>query len=301
MSEETTQSKEITTIALFQRDSVQKRFEKMLGDNAAAFISSVLQVVNDNNLLSKAKPMTVLNAAATAASMNLPINQNLGYAWIVPYKDEAQFQMGWKGYVQLALRTNQYRRLNCVAVYRNQFTSFNAMTEDLTADFNKVGDGDVIGYVAYFRMNNGFEKTSYWSKDEVIAHAKKYSKAYSTRYSPWSDPDQFDAMAKKTVLKNLLSKWGMLSIEMHTAVLADQAVVSDDGRYRYVDNTIDVEAVSEAEETARIIHFISGCVSMDELDRIQAQVPDANHEVVEAMNSKATELRSAPAPNTSAK
>src|SRR5690554_4901192 len=105
-------SKELTTKSLFQKSDIQNRFEQLLGKKAQGFISSVLQVVNNSNALSKANPTTVLNAAATAAALDLPINPNLGFAWIVPYKGNAQFQMGWKGYVQLALRTGQYERIN---------------------------------------------------------------------------------------------------------------------------------------------------------------------------------------------
>lgn len=233
----------LTTKDLFGQKSIQQRFEAILGKKAQGFISSVLQVINSNNLLSKADPTTVLNAAATAASLDLPINPNLGFAWIVPYKGQAQFQIGWKGFVQLALRTGQYQRINATEVYENQFRSFNRLTENLDADFNIEGEGEIVGYAAYFKLNNGMEKMAYWSKKEVIKHAKKYSKAYEKSFSPWQDADQKHAMALKTVLKNTLAKWGIMSIEMQTAQLADQAVQSQEGQYDYVDNeeTIDAE------------------------------------------------------------
>lgn len=230
-------SKELSTVkSLFSQVNVKKRFEELLGQKAPGFISSILQIVGNNNLLSKADPGTVLNAAATAASLDLPINQNLGFAWIVPYKGQAQFQMGAKGYVQLALRTGQYQRINVACVYENQFKSFNALSEQLDADFNTIGEGKIVGYAAYFKLNNGFEKLVYWSTEKVLAHAKKYSKSFNSSHSPWQDKDQFDAMAKKTVLKNMISRWGIMSIEIQTAIVADQAVQIEEGQYEYIDN-----------------------------------------------------------------
>ncbi len=243
----------LTTKDLFSQKSIQERFEKLLGRKSQGFISSVLQIVNTSKQLQEVNPQTVLNAAATAAALDLPINQNLGFAWIVPYKGQAQFQMGWKGFVQLALRTGQYKSINVIEVYENQFKSFNALTEDLNADFSIDGNGEVVGYACYFRLLNGMEKTSYWTKETVLKHAKKYSQAFSSKFSPWQDKDQFDAMAKKTVLKNTISKWGIMSIEMQTAQLSDQAVIVEEGQYDYVDNTqhLDVDVVEDAKEEIR--------------------------------------------------
>jgi len=242
-----------TAKELFAQGNVQQRFEELLGKKAPSFISSVLQTVNNSKLLAKAKPLTIMNAAVTAAVLDLPINQNLGFAWIVPYKDEAQFQIGWKGFVQLALRTNQYSRINVTEVYENQFNSFNAMTEELDADFGLDGEGKVVGYAGYMKLNNGFEKTVYWSMIKVKNHAKKYSKTYEKKnqygklfHSPWNDESQFDAMAMKTVLKNMISKWGIMSIEMQKAQLSDQAVIPQEDVYEYPDNTIEVLEKKEA-------------------------------------------------------
>jgi len=131
--------------------------------------------------------------------------------------------MGWKGFVQLAQRTGQYTSINVIEVYENQFESFNPLTEELDADFNAKPSGGVVGYCGYFKLINGFSKTVYWTKEQTEAHAQKYSKSYKQSSSPWQV--HFHAMAKKTVLKNMLSKWGILSIEMHKAVQSDQAVI----------------------------------------------------------------------------
>ena len=263
-------SEQLTVKSLFQNEDIQNRFQKLLGDKSQGFITSVLQTVASNKLLEKADPNSILQAAATAATLDLPINQNLGFAWIVPYKGKAQFQIGWKGFVQLALRTGQYHRINVIEVYKNQFKSFNTMTEDLDADFSLNGEGEIVGYAAYFRLTNGFEKTVYWSRKKVETHAKKYSQAYTSSHSPWSSPDTFHAMGKKTVLKNTLSKYGIMSIEMQTAVKTDQAVLEDDS-IKYVDNprTIDIEAQNIEVEQARIEKAIAGAKTKAALQEIE--------------------------------
>lgn len=257
----------------FKSAGVVAQFEKMLGDKTQGFISSVLQIVNSNELLKNASPETILNAAATAASLDLPINQSLGFSYIVPYKGQAQFQIGWKGFVQLAQRTGQYKRINVVEVYENQFKSYNALTEVLDADFDIEGDGDIVGYVAYFCLFNGMEKLCYWSKKKVTAHAKKYSKSFSSGFSPWNDKDQFHEMAKKTVLKNTLSKWGPMSIEMQTAHLADQSIQSAEEAYQYPDNQPKtLEENNSEEEDSRINSFIKDAKTSQDLEDIREHI-----------------------------
>lgn len=230
---------QITTKEYFAKDGVKKKFEELLGKKSVGFITSVMQVVNGNNYLQKASPESIFNAAAMAATLDLPINNNLGLAWIVPYGQSAQFQMGWKGYVQLAQRTGQYKAVNVTEVYENQFTSYNRLTEELDADFTQVGTGAVVGYVAYFKLLNGFEKTSFWTIDEVKRHGVKFSKTFNQKGGVWES--NFDAMAKKTVLKNTLSKWGLLSIEMQQATIADQSIIKDV-------ETIDVDYVDTTDQ-----------------------------------------------------
>ena len=222
----------------FLRDDVKKKFQELLGQKSVGFITSVMQVVNNNKLLQSASPASIYNAAAMAATLDLPINQNLGFAWIVPYGNQAQFQVGWKGIIQLANRTGQYKAINVVEVYENQFKSYNRLTEELDADFTQEGNGNIIGYVAYFKLLNGFEKTSFWTVEEVKKHAQQFSKTYKQSNGVWST--SFNAMAKKTVLKNTLSKWGILSIEMQNAVIADQAIINDV-------ETLDVDYIDSGE------------------------------------------------------
>jgi recombination protein RecT len=202
----TTQNKPATIKSFFDNPNVAKRFEEIIGDKTRSiqFVSSVLQIANGNNYLKNADPLTIYNAALMAATLNLPINQNLGFAYIVPYGKAAQFQLGYKGLIQLAQRTGQYKSINVTEVYENQFKSFNSLTEELDCDFSILGEGKVVGVAAYFKLLNGFEKTSYWPIEKVTAHAKKYSKTFNN--GPWKS--DFNAMAKKTVLKLMLSTYG---------------------------------------------------------------------------------------------
>lgn len=245
-------------------DLVKSKFREVLGKNADAFVGSLLSLVKNNELLLKAAPNTVIAAAMQAATLKLPINQNLGLAYIVPYwnskakENQAQFQMGWKGLVQLAERTGQYKTINASVVYEGQIEDIDFITGNIIRG-RKISD-TVVGYVAYIEFLNGFSKTFYMSKEEVEAHASKYSQSYRKGYGVWKD--NFDAMALKTVIKLLISKYGIMSIEMESsslarALAADQAIMeSEDETYTYADNpqdTISVE-VQEPPQYARTIN-----------------------------------------------
>lgn len=222
----------LTVQQYINNDSVQVRISRLLDKRASQFTTSLITAVNANERLAKCKPETVLNAALTAASMNLPINQNLGFAALVPYGNECQFQMMVKGFIQLAQRSGRYRTISASAVYEGQLTS-NDPLRGITFDWSVTPkeDAEPIGYVAYFELLNGFEKTLYMSLEEVTAHGKRYSKTFKN--GPWQD--NFEAMALKTVLKLLISRFGPMSTEMETAIESDQAVITDTGR-KYVDH-----------------------------------------------------------------
>ena len=223
--------------AALQSDKIKTRFNEVLGKNAPNFISALLSVYNSNNLLQQCSEMSILGAAGLAATLNLSITPSLGQAYIVPFKGKATFQIGTKGLIQLAHRTGRYVALHAGKVYEGEIKSFNPVTgEPIIGE--KLSD-EVVGYVAYMRLVNGFEKTVYMTKAEVESHAEKYSQSYKTdkskgyKSSPWST--NFDAMASKTVLKKLLNAWGILSADMAEALQADQAVV-DRHTVTYVDN-----------------------------------------------------------------
>lgn len=223
--------------AVLQSDKIKTRFNEVLGKNAPAFISALLSVYNSNNLLQQCSEMSILGAAGLAATLNLSITPSLGQAYIVPYKGKATFQIGVRGLTQLAHRTGRYVALHAGKVYEGEIRRFNPVTGEPEIG-EKISD-EVVGYVAYMRLVNGFEKTVYMTKAEIEEHAERYSQSYKTdkskgyKSSPWST--NFDAMASKTVLKKLLNAWGVLSADMAEALQADQAVV-DRHTVTYVDN-----------------------------------------------------------------
>ena len=218
--------KAVTIQGLVAQADIKARFEELLGKKAPGFISSLLAVVNNNKLLAKANPKTVIAAGAMAASLDLPINQNLGFAYIIPYKDEAQFQMGYKGYIQLAMRTGQYQTINAAEVYEGEIVKQNRFTGEY--EFGEKTSDKIVGYIAYFKLINGFEKYLYMSIEEMQAHAKKFSKNYKGGTDKWGLTD-FHSMAIKTVLKRLISKYGILSIEMQGQQMVD-AITNDGGK-----------------------------------------------------------------------
>lgn len=216
--------KEAKTLkGMLEMPAYKNKFNEMLGKKAAGFMSSIIAVANNNKLLAKAEPATVIGAAAQAAMLDLPINQSLGFAYIVPYKGAAQFQLGYKGYIQLAQRSGQYVDIGAKTVYEGELEYENRLLDKFKFG-ERTGD-KVIGYLAYFRLTNGFEKMLFMELDEMIAHAKKYSKSYSGGTEKWGLAD-FNTMAEKTVLKRLLSKYGPLSIE---SVQMSQALSNDGG------------------------------------------------------------------------
>lgn len=231
-----------TMKGLLNSPAVMKRFEEVMGKRANQFTSSILNLYNSEKMLQKAEPMSVISAAMVAATLDLPVDKNLGYAWIVPYGGKAQFQLGYKGYIQLALRTGQYRNINVIEVYEGELKKWDRLTEELELDFENRKSDKVIGYTGYFELINGFRKTVYWSKEEIEKHKKKFSK------SDFGWKNDYDAMAKKTVIRNMLNKWGILSIDMQKAYVED---VSDPSQRQEVSEEeqkiIDAE-FSETEE-----------------------------------------------------
>jgi recombination protein RecT len=225
----------------FAKPMVQEKLKELVGKNAPAFATSVLQIVNSNSMLVNADPQTIFSAACMAATLNLPINNNLGFAYIVPFKNnkenkiEAQFQLGYKGYIQLAQRSGQFSRIAATPVYDGQLISENPLL-GYEFDWSVKPNGNPIGYVAFFKLINGFTAELYMSKEEVMKHANKYSQTAKKGYGVWKD--QFEAMALKTVLKLLLSKQAPLSIDMQKAQMADQAIIRDVDKdeFDYIDH-----------------------------------------------------------------
>lgn len=223
--------KEAKTVkGMLETPAFKKKFEEMLGKKAAGFISSIIAVTNSSNYLMKADPATVIGAAAQAAMLDLPINQSLGFAYIVPYKGAAQFQLGYKGYIQLAQRSNQYVDIGSNTVYEGELEYENRLLNKFKFG-ERTGD-KIIGYLAYFRLTNGFEKMLFMPLDEMQAHAERYSQNYKGGTDKWGLAD-FNVMAEKTVLKRLLSKYGPLSIE---SIQMNQALANDGGIVKMNEN-----------------------------------------------------------------
>lgn len=215
----------------------------VLAEKKASFVNNITALVSNNAALQVCKPDTLMFASLKATALDLPLDQNLGFAYVLPYKDNktgvtsAQFQMGYKGFVQLALRSGQFKTLNATDVREGELLDEDFVTGELT--FKRAENREslpVIGYVAYFKLLNGFEKYLYMTAAEMKAHALRFSQTYKRGYGLWADKEMFDSMAKKTVLKLLLSKYAPLSVEMRDAIKADQAVMQKPDEFDYVDS-----------------------------------------------------------------
>jgi len=228
-----------------------------------AFISSIVSAVQTNKLLAECTNASILNAALLGESLELPPSPQMGFFYMVPYKNretgvsEATFQLGTNGYKQLAMRSGQYKKIVASSIKEGELKSYNPITEEIV--FEPIMDPEVrekaktVGYYAMFELMNGYRKEIYWPYAKMEAHASKYSqtyksdKKYNSKKSIWST--NFDAMAEKTMIRTLIRKWGIMSVknqQMQRAIEADMGVINDDGSVTYVDNQVDV--VEEAHE-----------------------------------------------------
>lgn len=231
--------------SLLESDALKKRFNDVLDDKAPQFISSLINVVNSSADLQKVDQMSVIQSAMVAASLDLPIDKNLGYMWLVPYKGVATPQIGYKGYIQLAQRTGQYKKMNTTVIYEGELGGWNALTEEFQyLPENKKSD-NVIGYVGYFKLINGFEKTVFWTRDQIDEHRQRFSKMSGKKDPSGVWKSDFDAMALKTVMRNLLTKWGPMSVYMQKAIDTDEQVVTDEVDTESMKTVDDPEEVSE--------------------------------------------------------
>lgn len=270
---------------LMKNENVQERLKAMLDKNAESFVTSVINTINGSAQLQNCDPMTIVKSAMVAASLNLAVDPNLGFAAIVPYKDknkgmQAQFQIMYKGLVQLAIRSGQYETINVSEVYKDELDQYDPFTGEVTFrphtewKMRYEEGGEVVGYYAYFKLLTGFKKALYMTKEEVEKHALTYSQSYkSDKAKGWTSSrwsQDFDAMGKKTVLKMLLSKFGVLSIEMQKAVTFDQSKVGgsiDNPEPAYVDNP-------EYEEKQEVINPFGTNQKADEVEFSEEDMPD---------------------------
>lgn len=243
--------------AMISTPSYQKMINNTLKDPARVrrFVSSITSAVATNPMLQECDPATILSGALLGESLNLSPSPQLGQYYLVPFNNtkkgckDAQFQLGYKGYVQLALRSGYYKRLNVMAVKQGELKSWNPLTEEITLDLmeDEIAreNAPSIGYVASFEYLNGFSKTIYWSREKMEAHALRYSKGYAAKkgYTFWEK--DFDAMAFKTMLRQLISKWGVMSIDLQSAFEADS--VAEDTDYMQAEQIDQPEATASQE------------------------------------------------------
>lgn len=236
-------------------DRVKKQFEDMLGRKAPGFIASIMNAVSNNALLQKADSNSIILAAATAAALDLPINPNLGYSALIPFQDKktgtctCQMQVMRNGWVELAQRSGQVVRLSNEIVYEGELVSHNRFTDEYVFDETKRVSDKIIGYVAYVKLTNGFEKYVYWDVEKCKQHGLRFSQTFKRGYGLWKD--DFNGMALKSVLKHLIVKYVPKSLEMQMAIERDQAVLSgdiDNPQVNYVDNGGEIPVAEEVNE-----------------------------------------------------
>ena len=248
--------------AYLTQDAVKNQINNVIGGkDGQRFISAIVSAVQTNPALQECSNPSILSAALLGESLKLSPSPQLGQYYLVPYNDKnkgkvAQFQLGYKGYIQLAIRSGMYKKLNVLAIKEGELVRFDPLNEDI--EVNLIDDEEVrentptVGYYSMFEYTNGFKKAIYWSKAKMEAHAEKYSPGYRAKkgYTFWEK--DFDGMAYKTMLRQLISKWGIMSIDMVSALDADMAVINEDGTKNYVDtepDVIDVPADEVSEQS----------------------------------------------------
>lgn len=254
-----------------QSDMYKNLINKTLGDKerASRFIASISSAVATNATLQECDPGTILSGALLGESLNLSPSPQLGQYYLVPfnvksgYKDEfgkdiyikqAQFQLGYKGYIQLAIRSGYYKKLNVLSIKKGELIRFDALNEEIEVNLIENEEerekAETIGYYAMFEYTNGFKKAIYWSKSKMQNHALKYSKGYAAHkgYTFWEK--DFDGMAYKTMLRQLISKWGIMSTELREMMEKDMATINTDGSYSYVENEEDDPIIPQQDDNS---------------------------------------------------
>lgn len=261
-------------VSYMSLEAVKGNIQETLGKKTPQFIASVASLVNSNPAIAECTQKSILSSCLVAAALDLPINQSLGFAYIIPYNNrnkgvkEAQFQMGFKGYIQLAMRSGQFKTINTTDVREGEMTGNDRLTGEMK--FSWVQDNrdalKTVGYVAYMELINGFSKSLYMTTEELTKHATKYSQSFrnnSGGMNVWRD--DFYVMASKTTIKALLSKYAPMTIDMQRAIQADQAVIGD--TYEYPDNTGELpEEVAAQKEHDRIMKHIESCTTLESLE-----------------------------------
>ena len=251
--------------AYLTQDAVKNQINSIVGGkDGDKFVTAIVSAVNANPAIKDCTNQSIMAAALLGHSLKLSPSPQLGYYYLVPFNDKeagkvAQFQLGYKGYIQLALRSGQYKKLNVLAIKEGELEYFDPLNEEIKVNlmidkWDERENAPTVGYYAMFELVNGFRTAIYWSKGQMENHAITYSPGYKVKkgYTFWEK--NFDAMAYKTMLRQLISKWGVMSVEMQTAFDSDMAVIHEDGSKTYVENDneiIDVQTVEPAAESKK--------------------------------------------------
>ena len=250
--------------AVLKSDAYQNLINNTLKDKRRAnnFIANISSAVATNPALKECDPATILSAGLTVETLNLSLNTQLGQTYLVPFKDRkrgrtvAQFQIGYKGYIQLAIRSGYYKKLNVVAIKEGELVNYDPLNEEievnLIEDEAERENAKTVGYYAMFEYNNGFRKTAYWSKEKMEKHALKYSMGYRAKkgYTFWEK--DFDAMGFKTMIRHLISKWGIMSTELQNAYVKDMGVIKEDNKVEYIDNQEEETQEEQVDENGEV-------------------------------------------------
>ena len=257
ISNSLTKSKRNTSLAAYlTQEAVKNQISNIVGGRSQRFISAIVSAVNTNPQLQECTNQSIVSGALLGESLNLSPSPQLGQYYLVPFNDRnkgkvAQFQLGYKGYIQLAIRSGQYKKLNVLAIKKGELVKFDPLNEEIEVNLmqneEERENAETVGYYAMFEYTNGFRKAIYWSKAKMEAHAMRYSMGYRAKkgYTFWEK--DFDAMAYKTMLRQLISKWGIMSVDMVNAFENDMAVLNDDGSKFYIDTDETEEVVEETE------------------------------------------------------
>ena len=270
--------------AYLTQDAVKQQINNIVGGkNGTRFITSIVSAVQTNPALQECTNQSILSAALLGETLNLSPSPQLSYFYMVPFNDTkrgckvAQFQIGYKGLIQLAIRSGQYKKINVLSLKQGELEYFDPLNEEIKVklmvdDWDAREKAETIGYYAMFELTNGFQKAMYWSKEQMEHHAITYSQGYKAKkgYTFWEK--SFDRMAEKTMLKQLLSRWGIMSTELQQAIDADEAVINEDGSMNYVETeeVIDVQPAPAPEAKPKAV---LNPKTLDEIEAVRSEAP----------------------------
>ena len=250
MANEIVEKKKQTIAGYLSSDAVKANIMSVIGENdTQRFISSVVSAVQTNPAIAECTNASILSAALLGHSLKLPQSPQLGFFYLTPFKNskkgvtEAQFMLSYRGMIQLAMRSGQYQKINVSEIKEGELKSYDPITEEFEfeacTDYEKRQKLETIGYYAYFVLTNGFKKEIYWSKERMEQHAQKYSTSYRNGWNTSIWKTDFQSMAYKTLIRQLISRWGIMSVDMENAYTGDMAVLDENGNPDYVDNVPD--------------------------------------------------------------